>query len=781
MNFLFPSCYTEFMEKKFVVWLAEIDKEDVPLVGGKGANLGEMAKIGVPVPPAFIVTAPAYFYFLDSLGLRPKIENYLRTLNSDRPESLEQTSQSIRRVINSAALPTEITNEIIKAYEKLGSFLKPALVAVRSSATAEDLPNASFAGQQETFLNVEGEASVIEKVRQCWASLWLPRAIFYRDEQKFDHFKVGIAVPVQKMIQSETSGVAFTIDPISNDKRKIVIEAIFGLGELIVQGQTIPDRYLVDKDTLEILSKEIAVQDKMLVKKRAVNRLIDVVQKKKNQQKVNEENIFKIAGHAKKIERHYFFPQDIEWAIENGEIFILQTRPITTIQKIDERKRETEKLTLNTRRLTPVLVGIGASPGIGSGTVKIIHHAKEVSRVATGEVIVSEMTNPDYVPAMKRAVAIVTDQGGRTSHAAIVSRELGIPCVVGTKEATRLLKTGQVITVDGAAGKIFRGGFIKKPGNFKKDDHVMKTVDFSYDQRLPKTATKVYVNLAEPERAKEIAQYPVDGVGLLRAEFMIGQFGVHPKKIIHDHREKEFINQLTEGIATFCRAFNPRPVVYRATDFKTNEYRNLSGGKDYEPIEANPMLGLRGARRYLVDQEVFELELAALKKVRNEKKFKNLWLMIPFVRTPQELTEVKKIVTAAGLPRGPSFHLWIMVEIPTNVICLEDFLAVGVDGVSIGSNDLTMLLLGVDRDNSEISPVYNEQDPAVLWSLEKIIRTCQKKKVTSSICGQAPSDFPDLVTKLVEWGVSSVSINPDALERTREIIFAAERRLCLSR
>ncbi len=769
------------MPDKFVIWISEIDKEDIPLVGGKGANLGELAKIGMPVPPAFIVTAQAYFYFLEKTRLSTKIRDYLSFLDSNDPDSLNQVSANIRKSILSSAIPPEISQKIMESYSRLGSFLRPSLVAVRSSATAEDLPTASFAGQQETFLNVKGEASVVDKVRRCWASLWLPRAIFYRKEQKFDHFKVGIAVPVQKMIQSEESGVIFTINPVNNEKNTIIIEAVYGLGETIVQGQIIPDHYEVDKNTRKILRKEISTQDKMLTKEGLENRMADVPKKLRALQKINDEQILKLAFLAKKIEDHYFFPQDIEWAIEKNNIYIVQTRPVTTIKAIDDKEESEEnEIKPSTRSLIPILKGIGASPGIISGPAKIIHSAKELDKVLRGEVLVTEMTNPDFVPAMKRAIAIITDEGGRTAHAAIVSRELGIPCIVGSKTGTKILKSGDVVTVNGKTGEVFRDGIINGKEKQKDNTKEEKKAANSLSIKDLRTATKVYVNLGEPERAGEISKLSVDGVGLLRAEFMMANIGIHPKKIIKNHRESLFIQKLSTDIATFCETFSPRPVVYRTSDFKTNEYRNLEGGKEFEPEESNPLLGFRGAFRYLADPKVFELELEAIKDVRNKKGFKNLWVMLPFVRSPRELLEAKKIMAGAGLTRSSSFKIWLMVELPVNVILLEKFIETGIDGVSIGSNDLTMLILGVDRDNSEVAKDFNEEDPAVLWALEKTVKTCQKYQITSSVCGQAVSDYPDLVEKLVSWGVTSVSVNPDALERTREIIYEKEKRLVLT-
>lgn len=759
--------------RKFILWFDEVDKEDINAVGGKGANLGEMTKIGMPVPNGFIVTSFAYYYFLEKGGFKEKIKKIIGVTDVNNPVSLNEGSEKIKKLIIESPVPKDLATEIINAYLKLGSFLKDALVAVRSSATAEDLPSASFAGQQETFLDIKGESNVVQKVRECWASLFTARAIFYREQNKFDHFKVGIAVPVQKMVESEASGIMFTVDPVNSDKKKIVIEAIYGLGELIVQGKITPDHYEVEKDSLKLIEKQIQSQELMLAKKGSSDKMVKVPKKIATRQKIENSDITKLAILGKKLEKHYFFPQDIEWAKEKGKLFIVQTRPITTIKDqkdlaAEDRKRSEEGL----KTLDLLLEGAPASPGIASGFVKIIKNAKEIDKVLKGEILVSEQTNPDFVPAMKRAAAIVTDRGGRTSHAAIVSRELGIPCVVGTEKGTAVLKTGMLITVDGREGKIFRGSPTPTSGV-----HLPAIRIPTETNRLLKTATKLYVNLAEPEKAQSIAIENVDGVGLLRAEFMIAEIGVHPKKLIANGKQKIFVEKLAKGLETFAAAFNPRPVIYRATDFKTNEYRNLKGGELYEPIEPNPMLGYRGAFRYINDPKVFSLELDAIKYVRNKLGYKNLWLMVPFVRTPKELIEVKSQITSAGLPRGSSFKLFMMVEIPSNVILLDKFIEVGIDGVSIGSNDLTMLILGTDRDNSEVASEYDERNEAVYWALERTIKTCKESKITCSICGQAPSVFPDFTEKLVEWGITSVSVNPDAIEQTRQIIYEAEKKL----
>ncbi len=775
------------------VQFREVDKNDISLVGGKGANLGEMTRAGIPVPPGFIVTSAAYFRFLDQNNLRPKIKSILSSLDVEKPEVLEAASKKAQKLILSSRLPDDLSREIVKNYLKLGSAFRHAPVAVRSSATAEDLPDASFAGQQESYLNVIGESNVIERVRSCYASLFGARAIYYRVQKKFDHFKVGIAVPVQKMVNSEKSGVMFTVDPISGNRNYLIIEAIWGYGDYIVQGVVTPDHYEVYKPEIKIIRKELAEQKIMEIGASSEVKRVKIKAKFQKTFKLSDRQIVELAKIGRKIHDHYYFPQDIEWAFERGKFYITQSRPITTLNQTLNQASDS-KLTVLDHKLPLLLTGFPASPGIVSGQVTLLKSAKEIGKIKPGDILVAHMTSPDYVPAMRRAAAIVTNAGGLTSHAAIVSRELGVPCVVGTKIATQVLKDHAVVTVNGSKGEVYKGAAEKsllpktsniqegKTGSIYEANHpTPKQYKESGDPQAIKTATKLYVNLAEPQNAYEIAKRNIDGVGLLRAEFMIAEIGTHPKKMIADGKKNEFIEKLAQGLTTFCQAFYPRPVVYRATDFKTNEYRNLKGGERYEPIEPNPMLGFRGAYRYIKTPEVFDLELEAIKRVRNKEGLKNLWLMIPFVSTPNELSEVKKLVTTAGLSRSPSFKLWMMVEIPANVILLEDFLEVGIDGVSIGSNDLTMLILGTDRDNSEVAPQFDERNPAVLWALEKTIKTCRKLDVTVGICGQAPSSYPDLVQKLVEWGTTSISVNPDAIEHTRETILAAEKHLVKSK
>jgi pyruvate,water dikinase len=719
-----------------------------------------MTNARIPVPPGFIVTSDAYFEFLRQTKLVAKIRQLLARLDVNDSYKLQAVAARIRKTISDAPMPPEIARPIREAYIKMGR----GLVAVRSSATAEDLPDASFAGQQRTFLNIEGEDEVVTAVQGCWASLYEARAIFYRVQQKYDHFKVGIAVPVQKMVQSDASGVMFTLEPVTSDRSKIVIEAVHGLGEAIVGGEVTPDLYIVDKEDLTISLKKISRQEWKIIRNPAAtgqetNIQVPLTAREQARQKIGDDDVIALAKIGKHLENHYKFPQDIEWAKEKGKLYIVQTRPVTTISRTAVEAAPAIAAPI-------LLTGAPASPGIATGPVKLVADASQIDKVKEGDILVAEMTTPDFVPAMKRAAAIVTDRGGRTAHAAIVSRELGIPCVVGTAQAMSTLKDGQVITVDGSHGNVYDGKVTRR----------VKTSALTHIlQDTLKTKTRVYVNLAQPELADRVAARNVDGVGLLRAEFMVAQIGEHPSYMISQKRGQEFVDKLAEGLTTFAKAFRPRPVVYRTNDFKTNEYRALKGGEQYEEAEENPMLGYRGASRYITDIETFKLELAAIKKVRQQ--YKNLWVMIPFVRTVRELEQTLKIMAADGLKRSPEFKIWMMVEIPSNIILLEKFVAAGIDGISIGSNDLTQLTLGVDRDSAKLATTFDERDEAVMLSLERAVKVAKSLGITSSICGQAPSVYPELTEKLVEWGITSVSISPDMIDQTREIIARVEQRL----
>ena len=767
--------------KRLVVWFHEVDKHDVALVGGKGANLGEMSQAGFPIPFGFVVTSQAYFYLMEHNRLTNDIKHYITLINFDNPKELNDGASAIRRLIRTADVPHDLVNEIHGFYNHLArkeaqiyrehgsaqvlkhlqSALKHPIVAVRSSATAEDLPDASFAGQQETFLNVQGENHLIEKIRECWASLFTERAMYYRYQKKYDHTKVGLAAVVQRMVQSDQSGIAFSIDPVTSDRNVVTIEAIHGLGEYIVGGVVTPDHYELAKRDFRILNKEIKEQKVMLIKHGIDNKEVKVPSGKGRSQKLPDALIVTVAKLVTAIEAHYFFPQDIEWAVEKGRAFIVQSRPITTIRK------EKNYTKLDVGKHEVLVTGSPASPGIGAGKPIIIMSPDEIDKIHQGDVLVAPMTDPDYVPAMKKAAAIVTELGGRTSHAAIVSRELGIPAVVGAEKATKILAQETLITVNGATGEVFKGKL-----NIKlSDTHTQSNSPHHY-----KTLTKIYLNLAQVDQAAKAAKLHVDGVGLMRAEFMMADIGIHPKLIIERGEQTQFIRRISNAMIKAAKPFAPRPVVYRATDFKSNEYRHLKGGEKYEPVEENPMIGFRGASRYVAWHDVFAMEIEAIKQVR-AAGYKNLWLMIPFVRTPVELMQIKSILKEHGLEQSPTFKLWIMVEVPSAVILLEDMISLGIDGISIGTNDLTMLLLGVDRDSSQVAHLYSEQSPAVLWALQKIVKTARKHDVTVSVCGQAPSDYPDIAEALVGWGATSLSLNADAVDRTREMIFKLEEKL----
>ncbi len=744
----------------FTKFLRDLSKDSLPEVGGKGANLAEMYNIGLPVPNAFIVTVNAYKYFIEKIQLKIAIFDILKNTDVNDSDQLQENTAKIREMLIQTKIPDKIQKEIIQSYRKLSKEFKKKeeWVVARSSATAEDLPGASFAGQQLTVLNIKGEKDVVDAVKRCWASLFTARATFYRESKGFDHLKVLIAVPVQKQLASEKAGVGFTIHPSTGKKDQIVIEGSWGQGEMIVSGAVTPDKYIIDKRTGTVIEKKINKKTEMRILDTKRGGLIPkkVPKSKQKQQCLTEDELYQLYELALKLEEHYRQPQDFEWAIEKDKVYLVQTRPVTVVYE----EKEGEDVATEKR---PILIGIPASPGVASGIVKIIKNPSELNKISKGDVLVTKMTNPDYVPGMKRAAAIITDEGGQTSHAAIVSRELGVPCIVGTKEATKKLKEGNHVTIDGDDGFVYLGKF--------KAKEVKKT-----KYKFVKTKTKIYMNLGEPDLAQKYKDIKCDGIGLFRAEFMAAEVGDHPKALIEEGGGEQFVKKFVHGIRKVAKTFYPRPVVYRALDFKTNEYANLRGGKKFEPHENNPMIGWRGASRYLTEPDVFKLELYAIKKVR-EEGYDNLWLMIPFVRTTWELKTIKKIIEEVGLHQDKKFKLWIMVEVPSSAILIEEFIK-DIDGVSIGSNDLTQLVLGVDRDSAILGKRwFHELDPAVLWCIERVVKTCKKSGVTASICGQAPSFYPELTKKLVEWGINSISVNPDVVDKTRHIVADCEKGL----
>jgi pyruvate,water dikinase len=750
-----------------IKWINDVNKEDIAVAGGKGANLGEMLKNDFPVPPAFIVTADAFWSFLEETKIKDSVFNILRNVNVDEPDDLEKKSGEIKKIIINANMPWTTEVDILDAYRKLDD----GFVAVRSSATAEDLPEASFAGQQETFLNVKGEQSLLESVKQCWASLYTPRAIFYREKQGFKHEDVKLAVVVQKMVNADVSGVMFTSDPITG-KPKVLIEVGYGLGESVVGGKITPDTYVVDQNTLKIEDKNIAVQKIEYVKgEDGKTTEVEVEQWKQDKQKMSDSDIVKLAEIGKRIETHYNEPMDVEWCMENNEIYIVQARPVTTIKK-EEIKMEKEEETVKERNI--LVKGLPASPGVAVGRVVIIKDSSELGKIKEGDILVTPMTTPDMVPGMKKASAIVTDEGGLTCHAAIVSRELGIPCIVGSGKATKVLKEGAKITVDASTGVVYEG--------IIKTEKKEKEKGLPAAEYVPVTGTKVYMNLGVPEKAEEYAKLPVSGVGLMREEFTVTSYvGKHPLALIEQGEPEVFIDALVEAFSKVARAFYPRPVVLRTSDFKTNEYRNLEGGEKYESVEANPMIGWRGVSRYVSEkyEKAFRLELKAIKKVR-DSGLKNLWLMLPFVRTVDEVKKSLKIMKDEGLERNNDFKVWIMAEVPSNIFLADQFAEL-VDGFSIGSNDLTQLIMGADRDSEILAQLgyFDERNDAVKRAIAHLIKIAHEKGCTVSICGQAPSVYPEFTEFLVRNGIDSISLNADTVKNTIRLIASIEQKIML--
>ena len=781
---------------KFVIWFEDLRKEDIPLVGGKNANLGEMTQAGIPIPPGFAVTAQAYEKFITETDIAEKIYKTIEETITDAesPKQFEEASQSVRKIIESTLIPDEIQKSIREAYNKLSK--KPnmaeASVAVRSSATAEDLPDASFAGQQETYLNVRGEDELVSKTLKCWSSLFTPRAIFYRTEKGFRHENVLISVGVQKMVDAKAAGVTFTINPVTGEEDQIVIEANWGLGETVVAGEVTPDHYVVDKKSLHIIDKKIAKKTLEHIRnpKTGETEKVSVPEERQEKPCLTDEEIVKLAELAKRIEEYYGVPQDIEWAIDQNlsfpeSVFIVQSRPETVWSP--KRRAEVEV----PRSLEPsppsertvVVKGIAAGKrAIGAGPAKVILTPEDASKVMRkGDVLVTTMTNPDYVPFMKQASAIVTDKGGVTCHAAIVSRELGIPCIVGTENGTKLMKTGQEYTVDAKSGVVYAGIVkeVARPTELKTS-----TVPIpSGLESAPVTATRIYMNLGVPEMIDEYKNLPFDGIGLMRIEFILASYiGEHPLYLLETGQADKFINKLAEGIATVARAIQPRPVVVRFSDFKTNEYRELKGGEKYEISEANPMLGWRGASRYISQQyeEAFRLECRAIKKCRDEWQLNNVWVMLPVVRTVWEAKKCLEIMKNEGLESSRDFQVWFMAETPSIAIMADEFSEL-CDGFSIGSNDMTQGILMIDRDSERLGAMgyFDERDPAIKRILAHMIRVAHENGRTVSICGEGPSNLPDFTEFLVRCAIDSISVNADAVISTRQLVASIEQKILL--
>lgn len=775
-------------EEQFLLWFEQLERKDVDIVGGKSSSLGEMtAKTDVPVPYGFATTAYAYRYFIKESGLEEKMRSILSELTDvENSALLRDVSARLRDAIMAEKMPQDLQDAIGAAYVELGKRVgeENPYVAVRSSATAEDLPDASFAGQQDTYLNVQGAETIIAKVKECYASCFTDRAVYYREKQGFDHIEVALSAVVQMMVFSKTSGVMFTVNVATGDDNNILIEAAFGLGEYVVQGTVTPDNYTISKHDHKIIDRCVNEQDIMLVRKKGGDcEEVQVPEELRKVQTLTDEQILELADYAKKIEKHYGCYMDMEWGVDEctNKIWILQARPETVWSRRNKeggaKVQESKSMTTTDHKV--IVKGLPASPGKVSGRVHVILDPSRIDEFKEGEILVTEMTAPDWVPAMKKAKAIVTDSGGMTCHASIVSRELGIPCIVGTKSrgeaATVTIPDGIDVTIDATHGVVYEG-IIEEA---KKENQAGAAVAVA--EYFPPTGTKVYMNLGDPELAEKYSSLPCDGIGLMREEFIWTTYiHEHPLYLIKTGHPEKVVDQLAEGMRQVCQAMAPRPVTLRFSDFKSSEYRDLKGGDEFEPYEPSALLGWRGASRYYDPKyiEAFKLECQAVVKVREEFGLKNLNVMIPFCRNVEECEKVVKIMAECGLERGKDFKVWLMAEIPSNIILADQFNKY-VDGYSIGSNDLTMLVLGCDRDNDTVSHIYDERNLAVRRAVRHLIEVAHSEGKTVSICGQAPSVYPEFCEFLIKSGIDSISVNPDTVKFTKKLVAQVEQRVML--
>ncbi|MBI4023293.1 phosphoenolpyruvate synthase [Candidatus Berkelbacteria bacterium] len=752
-------------------WLDELGRHDLEDVGGKAAQLGEVAQAGLAVPPGFVVPARCYRDFLRGHRLERTIATTLAELDATKPRELHAAAARLQALVTSAELDPALATAIREAYEQLVlTSAGRGLVAVRPSTIAGDLPATSFAGQQVSLLGIQGADAVLVAVKRVWASLFTARALYYRRTHRVNEATVATAILVQTLVPARVAGTVATLDPVTRRRDVYAIDAAWGLGEVVTQGLLTPDHYLIEKATGRVVAKAPAPQRWELKPPHRAGESpqhVAVPQDRQAAPKLTETELAELTVATGQIETQFQTPLEIEWAWDDEALRFLDVRPLPSVEK--QLTVRTEAAAPSAIQQPPLLRGRGGSVGVASGPVRIIHSPAELDRVAVGDVLVAESITPDFLPVMQRAVALVTDAGGASSHAALVARELGLPMVVGAGTATHVLHEGQTVTVDGANGLVYRGTLATDHQRHAQPDRRPRHL-----KPAPRTATKLYVTLAAPERAQAAAELGVDGVGLLRAEFMVAQFGEHPQALLASGRHDEYVGRLADHLETFARVFHPHPVIYRASDFKTNEYRALKGGEIYEPREENPMLGFRGTLRYLAEPALFTAELAALMDVRVRRGFENVWLMLPFVRTVEELRRAMELVTASGLVASRDFKLWMMCEVPSNVFLIDSFLACGIQGVSIGTNDLTQLILGVDRDNAKLADSFNERDPAVLTAVSQVIQACRRRHIPVSACGRAAGADPAMTTFLVEQGVTSLSVAPEDVTHVRELIASIE-------
>lgn len=753
---------TETLVGAYVCDISTLRLRDAEEAGGKGANMGELVAAGLPVPPGFVLMRSSYLASMRAAGVDSELAAMHREAlgQVDNSSRLSELCRRMQDLVIKSGVSQDVCDQLLSSYRRLGS---NCVVAVRSSATGEDGRDASFAGMNATLTDVTGEDALVDAVKRCWASLFSPRVITYRASRGFTA-DPAMAVVIQQMIASEQAGVAFTTDPSTGEQGHIVIEAALGLGEVVVSGKVQPDTYVVDKKTLQVVDVKVGCQAFKIERGPDGHDVVVDLDETQGQARVlDDPSLRRIAELAIAVEAHHGCPQDVEWAIAAGKTWLVQARPITTLHTAAPEGAQG----------TGVLVrGLPAAPGSASGRVRVLHSPAEGNRLLDNEILVAPMTNPDWLPAIRRAAALVTETGGMTCHAAIVARELRVPCVVGARGATTVLHDGQTVTVDGGRGTVGAGSPAPQVRAATASPPVATGVSET-------TGTKIYVNLAIPDTAETVAATDVDGVGLLRAEFLLTQAlsGRHPRDLIARGEQANLVDAMVTSIGRIASAFGTRPVVYRATDFRSNEFRGLRGGEAYEPVEHNPMIGYRGCYRYVKEPDLFALELEALARVREQSP--NVHLMIPFVRTRWELEACLSLVDASPLGAQRGLHRWVMAEVPSVTYWLPEYIGMGVDGVSIGSNDLTQLVLGVDRDSDICAELFDESDAAVLDAIGRVVATARQHGITSSLCGQAPSTNPSFAEHLVRMGITSVSVNPDAAPAARRAVAAAERRLLL--